>query len=288
VTKNGRPATDLELTWAYDPQQDEWSPRARIPTPPDGAASAVLDGRIYVAGGGEFNSYSFGGWNQAARVIQRYDPALDRWEALDSIPFPRRALAAGVIGREICMFGGAFPLSRGDYTFPDMYCYEPESRHWRLGPSIPDAWVGPHPGGSLAGMSAVEWDGDILVFGVAITTGRSPWWFTAQAARRDFLRARRPSSPPRVTVIGAGPPTDHDVRAEPQGGGGHSQPPVWEVPTPVAGPLTFAALTAGSTTWGEACGITRDGDIRCIRGAEVQARAARPLRTSRRRSGRWG
>jgi hypothetical protein len=151
--------------WAYDPQQDEWSPRARSPTPPDGAASAVLDGRIYVTGGGEFSSYSFGSWHQAARVVQRYDPALDRWEALDSIPFPRRALAAGVIGREICMFGGAFPLSRGDYTFPDMYCYEPESRDWRLGPSIPDAWVGPNPGGSLAGMSAVEWDGDILVFG---------------------------------------------------------------------------------------------------------------------------
>jgi hypothetical protein len=55
------------------------------------------------------------------------------------------------------------------------------------------------------------------------------------------------------------------------GGGGHSQPPVWEVPTPVAGPLTFAALTAGSTTWGEACGITLDGEIHCIRGAEVRA-----------------
>jgi hypothetical protein len=151
--------------WSYDAQGDEWSPRARLPTTPAGAASAVLDGRIYVAGGGEFNSSSFGSWNQAARVMRRYDPALDRWEALDSIPFPRRALAAGVIGREICLFGGAFPLNRGDHTFPDMYCYEPESRHWRLGPSIPDAWVGPHPGGSLAGMSAVGWDGDVLVFG---------------------------------------------------------------------------------------------------------------------------
>jgi hypothetical protein len=143
--------------WAYDGERDEWSPRASIPTPPAGAASAVVDGRIYVAGGGGFSSISFGSWDQAARVIRRYDPALDRWEVLDSIPFPRRALAAGVIGRELCLFGGGFPLYRGDYTFPETYCYEPEARHWRLGPSI--------PGGYLAGMSALEWEGDVLVFG---------------------------------------------------------------------------------------------------------------------------
>jgi hypothetical protein len=143
--------------WAYDAQRDEWSPRASTPTPPSGAASAVLDGRIYVAGGDDVSYNPFGSWDQAARVIRRYDPALDRWEVLDSIPFPRRALAAGVMGGELCWFGGAFPLYRGDYTFPETYCYEPEARHWRLGPSI--------PGGYLAGMSALEWDGDVLAFG---------------------------------------------------------------------------------------------------------------------------
>ena len=60
---------ELEI---YDPAADRWSRGALIPRALHHAASAGLDGKLYVIGG------YVNGWTPTNEVHQ-YDPASDRW-----------------------------------------------------------------------------------------------------------------------------------------------------------------------------------------------------------------
>jgi N-acetylneuraminic acid mutarotase len=88
----------------YDPDTDAWSARVPMPTARSGHAVAVLDGRIVVMGG-EVNldnppTYVF-------PEVEVYDPAADRWIALDPMPVPRHGIGAATVGDLIYVPGGA-------------------------------------------------------------------------------------------------------------------------------------------------------------------------------------
>jgi hypothetical protein len=55
------------------------------------------------------------------------------------------------------------------------------------------------------------------------------------------------------------------------GGGGWTEPPAWEVPTPVAEWLRFEMLVVGPTAAAQVCGITLDGAIFCKSADEVRS-----------------
>ena len=57
-----------------------------MPTPRSGAASAVLDNRLYVLGG-ETRTDVFS-------EVEAYDPATDTWQQLPSLPTPRHGFVA--------------------------------------------------------------------------------------------------------------------------------------------------------------------------------------------------
>lgn len=118
-----------------------WSSGAPSPEPLAGGASCALDGRIFVFGGEVNNLTSVydvaaDSWSQAtpsavarnghacvrvgsafyliggrdsARdigVVEKYEPATDRWLTLDPMPTPRYWLGAAAFGEEIFVFGG--------------------------------------------------------------------------------------------------------------------------------------------------------------------------------------
>src|SRR5919106_1065293 len=95
-----------------------WQQRAPLPTPRSEVASAVLDGKIYIAGG-------FDGSGRSTAVLEAYDPAADRWEARAPMPAPRdHAMAAAHAGR-LFVFGGGF----GQAT-RETFAYDPSSNAW--------------------------------------------------------------------------------------------------------------------------------------------------------------
>ncbi|MEO6775040.1 MAG: kelch repeat-containing protein [Kofleriaceae bacterium] len=77
----------------YDPDTDSWSTRAPMPTPRSELAAVVgSDGRIYAIGG-NFTDLSPPGPSIVAEV---FDPAMNTWQALPSLPVGRENLAAAV------------------------------------------------------------------------------------------------------------------------------------------------------------------------------------------------
>jgi len=92
--------TDVD---AFDPASGAWTPRAPIPSARSeiGAATSTMeDGRILVVGG------SLSGIIPSADVLV-YDPAVDAWCALPSLPEPRKGAVAARIGSRVVVTTGS-------------------------------------------------------------------------------------------------------------------------------------------------------------------------------------
>ncbi len=133
--------------YVYAPTNDSWSTMAPIPVPVEGYASAVLDGKIYVIGGGTQTSTPI----DASDPVQIFDPETNRWSNGTSIP-------VGVSGADACttsgflapkriyVVGGTTTVSGGwlSMDFEDYYktdlnqVYDPETGNWSTAASIPD------------------------------------------------------------------------------------------------------------------------------------------------------
>ncbi|XP_034533171.1 kelch-like protein 33 [Notolabrus celidotus] len=72
--------TDQQACEVYDPVSDSWNAFASLPVPHVGAASAVLEGKIYVLGGYCQEDYSESG------LVHRFNLSTQRWENMGKMP----------------------------------------------------------------------------------------------------------------------------------------------------------------------------------------------------------
>ena len=108
-------ATNTDVVEEYNPVSNSWSaPKERMPTARSGGAWGTDGRRIYVAGG-EVTTKELVG---AFRAIEAYDPAINAWFTLPSMPMPRHGVAGGVIGNRFHLVSGMVQ-SAGVLTFLD-------------------------------------------------------------------------------------------------------------------------------------------------------------------------
>jgi N-acetylneuraminic acid mutarotase len=154
----------------YDPVNDMWTELAPLPSTParPGArnhlAAATIDGRIYVVGGRGGPDLPY---------LDRYDPASNMWEVLESMPTARSGLAAAVVDDRLVVIGGEVNPAHPLGVFPEVEVYDPATRRWT---SLEPMAVARH------GIGAATVGGLIYVPGGATAAG-----FGA-TARNDALR----------------------------------------------------------------------------------------------------
>jgi len=108
-------ATNTDVVEEYSPLSDTWNvPKERMPTARSGGASGSDGRRIYVAGG-EVTTKELVG---AYRAIEVYDPLINAWGKLPSMPMPRHGLAGAVIGNRFYLVSGMIQ-SAGAMSFLD-------------------------------------------------------------------------------------------------------------------------------------------------------------------------
>jgi N-acetylneuraminic acid mutarotase len=95
-------SNNVDLVEMYDPATDMWMPRARMPTARSAIGAGVYNNQILVAGG-EGQDQRF---LAAFKAVEAYDPALNRWQVLPSMPHPRHGLAVGAIGNRLYTVSG--------------------------------------------------------------------------------------------------------------------------------------------------------------------------------------
>jgi N-acetylneuraminic acid mutarotase len=105
-----------------------WVGRAPMPTPRNAFGTAVVGGKIYVAGGwmtGPRCPDPVGGcWSSA---FEAYDPRTDSWSTLPDMPTPRNELAAASAGGHFYAIGGATPAGITGAVEE----YDPATNSWR-------------------------------------------------------------------------------------------------------------------------------------------------------------
>ncbi len=102
----------IDNAWEYDPATDSWKALAPMPTKRGAAVAAVVDGKIYVIGGGTTSPDSKEPSIHPARphlavgTVEEYDPATNSWRSRTPMPTPRNHAGVGVVGGKIYVIGG--------------------------------------------------------------------------------------------------------------------------------------------------------------------------------------
>jgi N-acetylneuraminic acid mutarotase len=105
-----------------EPVQSAWSVGADMPTRRSELASALLDGRIYAAGGIGEN------WT-IRNEVERYDPATNTWETVAPLPVGLHHFGMAAVGGRVYVTGGYADMNfTADQTAT--YAYDPATNIW--------------------------------------------------------------------------------------------------------------------------------------------------------------
>lgn len=148
-------------TQIYDPQADRWTLGSDLPFAAGSSASALIDDKIFVAGG-------IVGHRKTTGRMAVLDPTTGRWTERAPMPLPRNHAASATDGRRFYVFGGRGPGS-GDGNvvangFADVQIYDPTTDTWTTsadsGSGLPPL---PQARGGMGKAAYV--DGEFHVFG---------------------------------------------------------------------------------------------------------------------------
>lgn len=120
------------LLQAYDTENNSWTQAAPLPEVVHHANFVAVAGKLYVLGAMNLEGFGF----RAIASSYVYDPAMDQWTAIASMPTgsERGAAAIGVIKGKVYLAGGL----RDDAAVADVSSYDPVTDQWDTTlPSLP-------------------------------------------------------------------------------------------------------------------------------------------------------
>lgn len=123
--------TELSLLEVYDPAANSWTTKAAMPTARHGGASAVINGKLYVAGG------CLQAGSQFTNALEVYDPATNTWTTKAPMPTARCVAEAAAIDGKLYVVGGAIIANN---TFPRinvLEVYDPANDTWTTKAPMP-------------------------------------------------------------------------------------------------------------------------------------------------------
>ena len=132
--KDGKPIENITNgdTDEYDPGTNTW--RARAPMPEGGTHNsiAVLDGKIYIAGGFAGRQHTL-----PTPSVYSYDPANDIWRKVASLSSPRASISLTAVDGKIHAFGGR--IMGEDMTIATHEVYDPKTDKWTAATPMPSS-----------------------------------------------------------------------------------------------------------------------------------------------------
>ena len=124
------PGPFLASVEVFNPKTHRWREKAEMPAPKSNHTASVINGKIYVIGGGFRGNGPF----MYLSTIEIYDPQTDKWTQGGDMPVGKSGHAAEVIDGKIYILGG---LRAGEDLFlnVDVEVYEPGEVSQRVNPT---------------------------------------------------------------------------------------------------------------------------------------------------------
>lgn len=146
----------------FDPETGTWSRGVDAPTARNSAASAVIDGRIYIVGGRQYLAQTDGNAvNVNVASLEVFDPETGLWSVRAPLPQAAGGVAAAAVEGKLYVVGGE-QWSPTREVFAEAWIYDPATDEWD---AMPDLNVPRH------GLAAAAIEDRIYVFGGATETG---------------------------------------------------------------------------------------------------------------------
>jgi N-acetylneuraminic acid mutarotase len=114
------PPIFMNTLFELDPAVGEWVARNPMPTGRSAGGAAVIDGKIYVAGGRPPQGHDF----------SVYDTDTDTWTELPQVPTDRNHLAVGAIGGKVYVAGGRFGAGFDSEKTTATELFDPATGTW--------------------------------------------------------------------------------------------------------------------------------------------------------------
>ena len=125
----------IDLVEAYDPATDTWVKRAKMPTKRDGFGVGVVNNHIYAIGGRGWPQVGPGG--PFLKVIEEYNPKINRWRQKNEMPALRLSFSTVNFGGAIYLVGGFIWQNRTPQYLATVDVYNPETDEWSDIPPMP-------------------------------------------------------------------------------------------------------------------------------------------------------
>jgi N-acetylneuraminic acid mutarotase len=119
----------------YDPATDKWETKRPAPTPRNHPAIGAVGGKIYLIGGRAGHNNVANMISSPSDVVEEYDPATDRWNAMSKMPTARSGHGWATYQGRIYVAGGEIRDYHLDAVFRDFEVFDPALNQWfRLPP----------------------------------------------------------------------------------------------------------------------------------------------------------
>ncbi|MES2888128.1 MAG: kelch repeat-containing protein [Pseudomonadota bacterium] len=153
---------DTAVTEVFDPRAGRWSRLEPAPTARNSAASAVIDGQLFVVGGRQAIRQPDGSLRQVnVAALEVFNPSTGRWTSRAPMPQAQGGLAASAHGGKLYVFGGEQWVPE-QKVFGDSWVYDPAADRWSALPPLPTP---------RHGLGAATVGNKIHVFGGALRAG---------------------------------------------------------------------------------------------------------------------
>ncbi|WP_326536735.1 Kelch repeat-containing protein [Pseudorhodoferax sp.] len=154
--------TDTARVEVFDPRTARWERLADAPSARNSAASAVIDGKLYVVGGRQALPQPDGSLRQVnLATLEVFDPASGAWTTRAPLPQAQGGLAAAAHRGKLYVFGGE-QWTPAQKVFADSWVYDPAADRWAPVPPLPTA---------RHGLGAATLGDRIHVFGGGLQVG---------------------------------------------------------------------------------------------------------------------
>ena len=125
----------IDLVEAYNPATDTWMKRAKMQRRRDGFGVGVVNNHIYAIGGRGWPQVGPGG--PFLKVIEEYNPKINRWKWKNEMPDLRLSFSTVVLNDVIYLIGGFIWQGRVPQYLATVDTYNPETEEWNNIPPMP-------------------------------------------------------------------------------------------------------------------------------------------------------
>ncbi|MDQ8180634.1 kelch repeat-containing protein [Pelagicoccus sp. SDUM812005] len=120
---------------SFDPETGEWEQLPDAPHARDHFQSAVLDGKLYLAGGRQTSRETDEVFSRTVAAVDVYDFATQTWTTLGKdLPTPRAGNTTFSFGHKVIVIGGE--TGHSDTAHAEVEAYDVDAKDWTALPSL--------------------------------------------------------------------------------------------------------------------------------------------------------